>query len=155
MRRWAWGSSDIPYVVLKFWKERKKLPIGRSLLAIFQLIEGHIMWATAAIIITFTNSVPKLLNQHYSNSVFAYNLGRVFSIYFTIALIGILVSLWISFVALPKHPRGKGLFLISMVQWIGLPLVTVIFGAIPAIDAQTHLMLNKPLHFVVTEKVRK
>ena len=155
MRRWAWGSSDIPYVSLKMWKERRVLPFLKSLILFYQLIEGHIMWATAPIIITFTNSLPSFLNKDFSKSVFAYNLNQVFSVMFTVALIGIVISIWVSFLMLPKHPRGKKYMFLSLFQWIGLPIVTIVFSAIPALDAQTRLALNKPLQFVVTEKIRK
>lgn len=155
MRRWAWGSSDIPYVSLKMWKERRVLPFFKSLILFYQLIEGHIMWATAPIIITFTNSLPSFLNKDFSKSVFAYNLNQVFSVMFTVALIGIVISIWVSFLMLPKHPRGKKYMFLSIFQWIGLPVVTIVFSAIPALDAQTRLALNKPLQFMVTEKIRK
>lgn len=155
MRRWAWGCTDIPYVVLKMWKERASLPFWKSFVLLFRLVEGHIMWATAPIIITFTNAIPPLINKDFASTVFAYNLNQVFSIIFTVALVGILVSIWISLLALPPHPKGKKWFFLSIFQWIGLPVITLLFGAIPALDAQTRLMLNKPLQFTVTEKIRK
>lgn len=153
-RRWAWGVSDIPYVILKMWKGRQNLPFFKSLILIYQLIEGHIMWATAPIIITLTNLIPSLFNKEFSRTVFAYNLNQVFSTIFTLALVGILVSIWISLLTLPPHPQGKKWTLLTMLQWAALPLVTIFFGAIPALDAQTRLALNKPLEFVVTEKIR-
>ncbi|MBI4995258.1 hypothetical protein HZC21_06530 [Candidatus Peregrinibacteria bacterium] len=154
-RRWAWGASDIPYVILKMWKEKSRLPFFKSLVLIYQLIEGHIMWSTAPIIITLTNLIPSLFNKEFNRTVFAYNLNQVFSTIFTLALIGILVSIWVSFLTLPPHPRGKKWTFLSMLQWVALPIITIFFGAIPALDAQTRLMLNKPLQFVVTEKIRK
>lgn len=154
LRRWAWGASDIPYAIMMWWKKRKQMQFFKTLWWTFQLIEGHVMWATAPIIISFTSYIPKIVNRDYSNSLFAYNLGKILSVYFTISLAGIVISLWVSLLTLPPHPRGKARRLFSILQWIFLPLVTVFFGALPAIDSQTRLMLGKPLEFTVTEKVR-
>lgn len=155
LRRWAWGASDIPYVIFKIWELRKKLPLLKSIVLCLQLFETHIMWATAPIVITLTNSIPQMLNREFAQTVFVYNLSRILSVYFTVALVGIIISLWISLITLPRHPRGLYFRLISLVQWIFIPFVTIFFGALPAIDAQTRLMLRKYLGFQVTEKVRR
>jgi len=54
-----------------------------------------------------------------------------------------------------QHPKWK--YLIMLFQWILLPVTFIIFGAIPAVDAQTRLMLGKKYHlgFFVTPKARK
>ena len=155
LRRWAWGVTDIAFVINKIWQMRKELPILKSLKRLYILIEGHYMWATAPLIITMTSVTPRLIGQFFKQSVQAYNLAFLLSVLFKFALVGIFVSLLISLVMLPKHPRGwRGrisLFFMIML----LPINTIIFGAIPAIDAQTRLIFNKRLDFNVTKKVRK
>lgn len=157
LRRWAWGASDIPYVIIKMWKQRRSLPFWQSFSNLIYLIWGQIMWSTAPIIIFFNKSIPTVLNPKFSNSLFAYNLGYILNIIFTAIFLIILVSLTISFISLPRK-QGKlaKLHLVSSVlQWVLLPFVTILYGAIPAIDAQTRLMFGKQLGFTVTEKIRK
>lgn len=157
LRRWAWGSSEIPYIIMKIRKMWRVLPLLHTFVKFIYLWFLHIMWATAPIIILLNKSIPNIINRKFSHSVFAYNLGSILNIVFTIMIIGILISLWISFLSLPK-PKGRRsawYFLSLVFQLLLVPFVTIFYGALPALDAQTRLMVNKPLGFVVTEKVRK
>lgn len=157
LRRWAWGASEIPYVLIKMWHERKHLEFWPNVKRFLYLFYIQLTWATAPIIIFFNNSIPTFFNPRFSNSVFAYNISQSIYLILTLMLIAIVVSLWVSMLSLPR-PTGRFSrirFFYSLLQWVLLPFVTLIYGAIPAIDAQTRLMLNKPLGFVVTEKVRK
>ncbi|MDP2631109.1 MAG: hypothetical protein Q8P56_06940, partial [Candidatus Uhrbacteria bacterium] len=59
---------------------------------------------------------------------------------------------------LPRLPERddpyKYLYMIG--QWMLLPVTIIIFSSLPAIDAQTRLMIGRYLgNFNVTEKMRK
>ena len=71
-----------------------------------------------------------------------------------LAMLGIFISALLSFFLLPpKPPETKKTAYITMVfQWILMPVTIIIFGALPAIDAQTRAMLGKRLDFWVTPK---
>ncbi|MBU0577096.1 glycosyltransferase family 2 protein [Patescibacteria group bacterium] len=155
LRRWAWGVGDIAFVATKYWQMRKEIPFWATLRRFWLLFEGHYMWATAPLIIAMASPIPRILNETFSKSVTAYNLGMVFYVFFKLALIGIIVSMLMSMIMLPKHPKGWKGRISAFFMWILLPVITIIFGAIPAIDAQTRLMFNKRLEFNVTKKVRK
>jgi len=56
----------------------------------------------------------------------------------------------------PRPPEyGRFKYLILVGQWFLLPLMMVFFTALPALDAQTRLMLGKYMGFWPTEKLRK
>jgi len=155
LRRWAWGCSDIPFVINKIrGKKKGKIPFYRNLETLYSLIEGHVMWATAPIIITISSTFSKVIRD-FSGTVVAYNLAHILSVLFSIAIAGIFVSLAVSLLMLPKPPKGIKYKFIAVFQWILIPFVTVLFGSIPAIDSHTRLLLGKYLEFNVTEKFRK
>jgi hypothetical protein len=74
-----------------------------------------------------------------------------------LAMIGVLVSAVVGFALLPPRPTHKKRrsVLIMILQWVMVPVTFVVFGSIPAIDAQTRLMLGRYLGFNVTKKKRK
>ncbi|MEK9132805.1 MAG: glycosyltransferase family 2 protein [Patescibacteria group bacterium] len=157
LRRWAWGSSEIAYAVTKFLNNFKQLPMWKTISQLWYLSYLQITWATTPVIILLNKSIPSIINPTFSDSLFAYNFGQILSVIFTITLFGILLSMWISLISLPR-PQGKfryWQYASTILTWALVPFVTLIYGAIPAIDAQTRLMLNKPLGFTVTEKIRK
>ncbi|MEK7077792.1 MAG: hypothetical protein AAB928_01720, partial [Patescibacteria group bacterium] len=56
----------------------------------------------------------------------------------------------------PRPPRyGRHKYIWMILQWALVPFTTIIFGSIPALDAQTRLMLGKYMGFWVTPKSRE
>jgi len=68
----------------------------------------------------------------------------IFSIYFSLNL-------------LPPESieYGKIKYFLFAFQWFWIPLTMIIFISLPALDAQTRLMLGKYMGFWPTEKIRK
>ncbi len=156
-RRWAWGCNEIPYVIYGFIKN-KKISLRDKIKHLYNLVDGHWSWATAALLIFFLGWLPVSLGgQDFGITVLSYNLPHVTGNIMTISLIGLLVSSILSTLMLPRRPedvsRTKTVTLI--LQWALLPITLTIFGTFPALDAQIRLMLGKYMGFWVTEKVRK
>ena len=156
-RRWAWGSEGMPYLFFGFLKN-KKISFGKKFRYTFLLIEAFWAWGTNALLIIFLGWLPLLLGgENFNATILSYNLPRMVQILMTAALVGILACVVVNTLLFRLMPfrlsRWKNLFMLT--QWVFLPASLVIFGAFPAIEAQTRLMLGKYLGFFPTEKFRK
>lgn len=157
LRRWAWGVTDIPYVITESIRN-KRAPLGDKLVQLGRLIEGHFSWATAPLIVTFVAWLPLYLNSSFSDNILAHQLPIITSRIMTVALIGMFITITLSLLSLPPRPaRYRRTRHIGMVlQWVLIPFTSIIFSACAALDSQTRLMFGKYLEFFVTEKgVRK
>ena len=156
-RRWAYGAGDIPYFIFGFLKN-KKIPFKRKLSLGFELVEGHWSWATAAILIFLLGWLPIYLGgSEFSQTVISYNLPIITRNILTFSMIGLVFSAYLSILLLPPKPIEYGHFkyLILFLQWFLVPVIMIFFISLPALDAQTRLMLGKYMGFWPTEKFRK
>ncbi|HOW12908.1 MAG TPA: glycosyltransferase family 2 protein [Candidatus Pacearchaeota archaeon] len=156
-RRWAYGVGDIAYFLFGFLKN-KKIPIRKEISLGWELIEGHIEWATASLLIFFIGWLPLLLGgPQFSQTVLSYNLPKIISRLMTISMIGLVFSAYLSFLLLPPKPPSfsKYKYIIWAFSWLLFPFIMVFFTSFPALDAQTRWLLGKYMGFWTTEKVRK
>ncbi len=156
-RRWAWGCENIPYILYGFLKN-KKIALREKIRHSLIILDGFWSWSTSALLIFFLGWLPLMIGgQNFQISLLSYNLPRVTSYIMSAAMIGMIVSAITSLLLLPPRPKEmKKWKNISMVfQWVLLPVILVIFGAFPSLDAQMRLLLGKPLGFWVTEKSRR
>jgi len=156
--RWAWGVIDVVYIIDKFWGN-KRIPLGKRLLNVYRLSIAHYFWANAALMIAALGWLPLILGgDRFSNEVFALNLPSTTSTIMTISMAFLVVSVIINFIMLPDRPKNYGRVrsIGMVVQWVLVPVFSLIILAMPAIEAQTRLMIGKPLErFWVTPKYRK
>ena len=120
-------------------------------------MEGVYSWATAPLIIFILGRLPlALASNEVKTTLLAHNSPEALKWLMTLAMVGLFLSAFLSTLLLPPRPKDHSPFLyLSMVlQWVLFPACMIVFGAIPATDAQTRLMLGKYLGFWVTEKQR-
>jgi len=101
--------------------------------------------------------MPMILGGDQFNAmVLSSNLPVVTRTLMTVAMIGLIFSAIISTLLLPKRPANYGMIksTVMILQWLILPVSIIIFGSIPALEAQTRLMLGKYMGFWVTPKSR-
>ncbi len=155
LRRWAWGIENFPYMVEAFAKQ-KDMPLWIKITWLFKQLEGMYTWATAPFLIFILGYLPFWFASEDLRS-FAIFQNTPFTLQWLmrLAMIGLFVSATLALTMLPPRPSHYSrpyAYAMMLAQWALLPVTFLLFGAIPAIDAQTRLMLGKYLGFNVSPK---
>lgn len=156
-RRWAYGVENVPYFLFGFIKN-SLIPLKKKLYYGFIVAEGNHSWATNAIILFLLGWLPVVVGgPEFNKTVLSFNLSHFTRTIMTLAMLGLVSSAVLSIVLLPPRPPQFGRFkhFLMILQWILFPITTILLGAIPALDAQTRLMLGRYIGFWVTPKTRK
>ncbi len=137
----------------------KKIPRRKKWYWGFNAIEGYHSWATNSLLIFALGWLPLFLGgETFGATLLSYNLPNITRFIISLSMIGIASSAIVGVLLLPPKPGGLrlGHYALYVLQWLLLPLTLVLFGALPAIDAQTRLMLGGKLRlgFWVTPKSR-
>ena len=158
LRRWAWGASDVAYVLEKGYFQKNKVPKFDLTMKLARLIEGHVSWATAPLILAFAAWLPLFVNPHADRSFLAHQLPVVASRIQTVAMFGVFITMFLSLKLLPPMPaRYKARRRVYMVlQWVYMPVTSIVYTAFSALNSQTRLLFGRYLDkFDVTEKAVK
>ena len=152
-RRWAWGVTDIPYVIDNAVRHAE-IPFWSRFWRVINLFGEHINWAIAPFVVMFGATVPLLINPAFAETTLGQNLPLFASVMLTLALVGLFVLVIVEHRIVPPRPPSWGpvMRLLSYVQWLGLPFVGILFSNLPALDAQTRLLTGRYLEYRVTEK---
>jgi hypothetical protein len=153
VRRWAWGVTDIPFVIQNAVRHTE-IPFWSRFWRIANLFGEHINWAIAPFVITFGATVPLLVNPAFAETTLGQNLPIFASAMLTLALVSLLVLVVVEQRIVPPRPAewGRRERFLSYAQWLFLPLVGIFFSTLPALDAQTRLLTGRYLEYRVTEK---
>jgi cellulose synthase/poly-beta-1,6-N-acetylglucosamine synthase-like glycosyltransferase len=155
LRRWTYGASDIAYIVDKGFFKPNNVPkfdlIGKTL----RLIEGHISWAVAPILVLFAGYVPALFYHQGTAGYVAYTLPLILSKIQRFAMVGGIMLIFIAIKTLPPRParyrRHRTVFMV--LQWVYLPVTTIGYNCFAALYSQTRLIFGRYMDkFDVTEK---
>ncbi|MCA9318987.1 hypothetical protein KDA06_05120, partial [Candidatus Saccharibacteria bacterium] len=152
LRRWTYGASDIAYVVDKGFFKPNKVPKPDLLAKTWRLLEGHVTWAVGPILVLFGGFIPSLFHP---KSYTANELPIIVSRVQTVALVIALVTVFLALKTLPPKParykRHRSLFMV--LQWVYLPLTSLVYNSFAAFYSQTRLLLGKYMSkFDFTEK---
>lgn len=158
LRRWAYGASDIAYVADKGFRMDSKVPFLTFITRFLRLLEGHISWAAASIIITFGAWAPLFFGAESSRSIVAHELPQIASQIMFIATGGLFLVIFLAMKMLPPRPerykKHRTIFMVA--QWAVMPIVSIGYGSASALNAQTRLLFGKYLDkFDVTVKTVK
>ena len=159
VRRWNYGASDIAYVGVRLFRSRSKrgMPFLPLFAKFWRLLDGHVTLAIMAPMVAFGGWIPLIMNNT-SRDMVVYNLPSVVSMVQTIASIGLLITVLVSLKMLPRRPERyrKGRTILMVLQWILMPVTSILYQSLSAFYAQTRLLLGKYMEkFDVTKKVIK
>lgn len=155
LRRWSYGVSDVPYVATRIFTSKRQVPLGPALARLFRLIDSHVTLASVAILIAAGGWIPLFINPESVHSIAAHQLPEVVSRIQQVALLGLFITIFLSFKLLPKRPerykRRRNAWMI--LQWFLMPVTAIVYSSASAFTSQTLLFLGKYLDkFDVTEK---
>lgn len=158
-RRWGWGVENFPYVVSGFLKN-SRISLGRRLAWTYVLLEGLHSWATNALLIFLMGWLPLYLGgPDFNVTVLSRSLPQLTSTFLTLAMVGIITSAVISIALLPPKPAWfkRRHYFLFVFQWLLMPITLIVFGAFPALESQTRIILGGKyrLGFWVTPKHRR
>jgi len=155
LRRWAYGASDVPYVATKVFTRERNVPFLSGFARFVRLVDGHVTLASVSILIAFGGWVPLLVNNQAARSVAANQLPEVISMIQQVALIGLFITVFLSFKMLPPRPERykKRRTIFMVLQWVLMPFTAILYSAFSALYSQGLLFTGKYLDkFDVTDK---
>jgi hypothetical protein len=160
-RRWAWGVENFSYLGWELRKSaRPNFPKGKKWMMIARTLEGMYSWATAPILMFLLGQLPIYLTSgSVREMAFVQNTPFTLQYIMTLAMVGTIIAMTLATRMLPPRPQTKKRWnwLVMIFQWALTPVTFIVFGSIPAIDAQTRLMLGGRfrLGFNVSEKAKR
>jgi len=95
--------------------------------------------------------------REFNTTMLSFNLPYITRDIMMITMSNLILSSMIAVSLMPSIPAEKkksSKKFYHIIQWLLVPFTITIFGAIPALDAQTRLMLGKYMGFWVTPKHR-
>lgn len=160
VQRWAYGASDIPYIAnLGFRRKKNRIvPMRNFLPKFFRLLDTHVSWATVALLLLLAARIPLLVGRQADKSIVAHQLPIIASYAQTIALGGLIIAIFFSMKLLPPRPPRykKHRSFLMLIQWVLLPVTSIVYGSFAGLNSQTHLMLGRYLDkFNLTHKAVK
>jgi hypothetical protein len=152
--RWAWGVSDIPYVVNGAWHARD-LPVRMKVMRVVWYVEEHLMWPSHWFLLTLGGLLPRLVNPAYAQSPLGLWQSSMTSAVLGLCLPCLILVIIADWRLRPEHPEGEDMIdvLIGWASFGLLPVFGLMLCALPALDAHTRLLFGRRLEYRVTEKV--
>ncbi len=155
LKRWAYGVEHVPFIVRKYF-EKKNLDFWDKTDKLIFILWSYTKWGTLALFISFGGALIPIVNPEFHSSVVSYNLTLISSWILTAAFVGLFTTIIVHEKTAPPRPKNWGILtrILSYIQWALVPIILVTIATLPAIDAQTSLMLGRYLEFRVTRKAR-
>lgn len=154
IRRWAWGASEIANS-LSTYRCLDRSARRAMVLPILNQLRSAVEWSLAPLLLVFGGFLPGLVNPAFiltpSGQIYAFAMTAIAAV--STALL--LCTIALETIVAPPRPAAKRGFprqLFGFAQWFLTPAVSLAFGALPALEAQTRLILNRRIAYVESRK---
>ena len=156
LKRWAYGVEHMPFIIRSYFRNKQTDFWDKTDKLIF-ITWSYLKWGTLALFISFGGLLIPFINPDFSGSVVSRNLSVISSWILTAAFVGLFSTIYVHEKTAPRRPSSWSPLtrLWSYIQWALIPIILVTIATLPAIDAQTSLMLGRYLEFHTTIKTRK
>ncbi|GIW64110.1 MAG: hypothetical protein KatS3mg092_0043 [Patescibacteria group bacterium] len=153
-KRWAWGVSDVGYVLKNFFNT-PNINYWAKIKKILFLAETHLLWPVSFFILTISASIPPLINPVFKKTVLGFLLPKLSALILTLSSSMLILYIYLDIKIRSKINVKTNLYNLPMllIQWYFLPIVSFFFSSLPALDAHTKILLGKKIKYKVTEKI--
>ncbi|MDP1706410.1 MAG: glycosyltransferase family 2 protein [bacterium] len=143
-RRWAWGVENSVYVLSHFW-QNTKFKFHQKLFWSFVTLEGSYSWATGSLTIFLFSWVPNVIGgEVFRETLASYNLSDITSFLMNFSMLGVVTSAFLSLNMILRQAEWvkRKHYPLLVLQWFLLPVTFIFLSSLPALEAQTRMMLG-------------
>ena len=153
-RRWAWGVSDVPYVL---WHgvRASRVPWWLRVLRVGHYVKEHLLWPSHWFILFGGLKLVPIAAPEYALTREFEQLSAASAAAFSVCLFCLPIIILIDWEARARYaphaaPPEAWPWLL---YWLVVPLVGFIASVLPAVEAHLRLLLGRRLEYQVTEKL--
>jgi len=153
IKRWAWGITDVPYVLARLFKH-PEIPLTLRIRRFMNLFLNHLTWVFLPILLMFGSSAPIWFSQDFSLTDLGQQMWTFSSLLLSVTLSTVLFFMYFESRILPPKPESWSPIrrATSYLQYFAYPIVGLVLSVLPALEAHTRLLLGRYLEYKITEK---
>jgi cellulose synthase/poly-beta-1,6-N-acetylglucosamine synthase-like glycosyltransferase len=153
IKRWAWGVTDVPYVLARLFKHRE-IPLGLRIRRFSNLFLNHLNWIFLPLLLMFGSSAPIWFSTDFSLTPLGQQMWAASSSILAVTLSTVLFFMYFESRMLPPKPAlwPRWRRVATHLQYFAYPVVGLVLSVLPALEAHTRLLLGRYLEYRVTEK---
>ncbi|MHB8619897.1 MAG: glycosyltransferase family 2 protein [Chloroflexota bacterium] len=153
-KRWAWGASDIPYILQQSWQSRAGGALSRWY-RVCRYMEEHLSWPVGPFVLTFGGGAVGYFNHQFARTPAGHLLPMLDGDILTASLVSMVALLAIDWKLRPDPISRRPAIsrLLSCLEWILMPVVGLLLTALPGLVAHMRLLFGRYIEYTVTEKI--
>jgi len=156
--RHAWGSKEVGFIIAKM-LEHPEVEFHTSFKLLFRVAHDILLAGAGWVILTMGAQLPFMFNPSLLGQVLAEGINNpsylLLQISFLLVSVLGIVFWYQDVIVRPPRSQKQTLYerVMTILSFPLLPILTLIFVAVPTIQAQTRLLMGIPLRFKVSKKV--